>query len=206
MEPEDKILSFLAEPDNIEIAVDVARRIDKLHNHFHAEFWPAVSAELTTRLDQSPYKNTWMISEFNRKHRDNWVNIQITYQLPPNITHTPEILTITLEQGKPLDYQLYFGVKWRNHHGRAANLPEFLTLKEFLRENFYKPKDKLWTIISSTGYSARGDKFLIRMAKERENFIREIVDKPWQLFLLTVDHLTTINQTTLSKLQELPSN
>jgi hypothetical protein len=80
-----------------------------------------------------------------------------------------------------------------------------LALKKYLQANSYKPEDALWMTFTRLDYSARSDNFLVRMAKEPDQFIREIVDKPWRLFTLTANYLHTINQTTLSQHREQPN-
>ena len=53
------------------------------------------------------------------------------------------------------------------------------------------------TFTTNTGYVAGGDKFILRMAEDQDAFIKEMAEKPWQLFEETVDLLNGANQLVL---------
>ena len=63
MNYDEEILEFLAEPGNIDIALDVDRRVKKLKSRLHIEFWEGVVKFLEDQLRTALLTPQWQVLE-----------------------------------------------------------------------------------------------------------------------------------------------
>jgi hypothetical protein len=198
MEIEDPILNFLAQPENLEVAMDAAHNLEKLRDYCHAAFWPALHAEFAARMRNSPYQAEWFISEPHSNHLASYAQIHIEPKAP---TRQDEFLEISFEQGTlAAKYPLYYCIIWTNRQAPSHFTPEWDALQNALSRQGPKLRgNPIFELFVSTGYTPRSDAFLRRMTKDHAAFIKELVDKVWQLFTKNVDLLNAVNRATAAR-------
>lgn len=191
---EQEMRQFLAQPENIRTAMEIARHVEKMRNDAHAAFWRKFEDLLRKRVADSSYNSSWYLTTSDKNFQNAWFNNSIAPQL--RMTHPSAVLLkVALEQNSLGNgYRLYYGIKWTHNRDHRTELPEYKALRSYLLGEGYKLTEREWWMLSKgTGYAARGDSFLYRMAQEPEAFSQEMVDLCWHLFGEAVELMNAFN-------------
>ena len=50
---DDPTLQFLAQPENLPLALEISKKVERLKIELHKKFWPAMTTDLRERLEAS---------------------------------------------------------------------------------------------------------------------------------------------------------
>ena len=195
MSVEQELRTFLSRPENLPTALEVSRHVATLRDELHAAFWPAFEDELRHRLEASVHEPSWYVRQSERNYQTAYDGRSLAPQLA--LSHPDaRLLMVTVEQGTPGDrFPLYYGFRWTHKHGHQTELPEYQALTaHLLRRGKELREGGWWVLIQSAGYAAEGDRFALRMARDANAFIREMVELPWAFFMDTVELLNAFNE------------
>ena len=111
MDSQQKIVEFLAKPENLATALEVAKHIDELRQHLRKSFWNELIHELENHLTLSKYKDKWNIFE-GSKFEDDYPSYYFRVRNKPG-SFTGSTLTVTFEQNSQREgFQFYYGLVW----------------------------------------------------------------------------------------------
>ncbi len=194
MSYDEKILEFLAQPENLPVAMQVADYVQQLREKTHQDFWSMFSDEAIARLESSEYIDDWkIISPPPDRWDKSWERIHLR---PRNLPSSDRpILSVTLEQGTPnFDFVLYYGARWEPEGIKDYASKSHDSLIQKLEEMQITQSNNIWTRWNYMGYKARGGQFIMRMTKDPDSLVDEILDKYWKLFQEVQELVWTVNQ------------
>ncbi|MCA9995626.1 MAG: hypothetical protein KDE56_07765 [Anaerolineales bacterium] len=175
----DPILAFLAQPENLPLALEIHQRVIQLREELHSTFWKSVKVELEQRLSNSPQSQDWeLVDEATKAYNKDWASISLHPKLPNRLFLAPR-----LEQGTPRSgFRLYAGMKWSKEQQKGLpDMLQTLALEKALREHGFR-QTPWWIGVKDLPLWIRKDDFLIKMANEQASFIVEMADNFWSLF------------------------
>ena len=197
MDYQEQILAFLQKPENLPVAMEVAKHVESLRTYLHRAFWKDIILEFKTRLAGSPTAERWVVlapdTEFDRTYK----NIRIHVKSIPDYfkeTH----LTLCLMQATPPAYRLAYGLCWSLKERPVPGSALFKTLIDLSNQAGLSEKNQnpWWPVVSNLDIYPRSDEFMLQYGLQPAEFIDGLADKVW-------DYFTTIEPTLYQLNQEL---
>ena len=194
MDYQEQILNFLQQPENLPVALEVARQVEALRPHMHRLFWDDISHAINTRLSQSSFPDRWAISsagDFDRPYR----NLTIRSRIVPD-SFKGSILVVGLIQHRPPSYQLQYGLLWSPKDRPAPDCPTFRKLMDLSQKAGApeKNQDFWWPANNLVNIFLRSDEFMLQYGLNRQEFIDNLADKIWSYFTTLELTLYEFNQ------------
>jgi hypothetical protein len=193
MSYEDKIIDFLAQPENLSVALEVADYVQKLREQTHRKFWSEFSEVVTDRLEGSEYSDHWV---FERLPDNNWEKNYGICSLRPTLqrrSNSP-LLGVSMQQGSSSNYyRLLMGIQWSQEPTEEIKLPSLEKLILQLEAMNMKQSSKRWPRWNWLQYRIRGEKFLSSFNRDPEAFVNEVVDTYWQFFIQVQPLVAAVN-------------
>jgi hypothetical protein len=190
---QEEIFEFLQKPENLLVALEVAKHVEALRPHFHQAFWKDMEQALRVRLEISASADRWTIST-SGNFDEAWRNLAIRVQyLPP--TFKGSSLQILYMQEAPPNYKLRYGLAWSKNRP-LPNSEAFQKLLELSRSTGVPTptRDVWWPAFCSLNISLRSDEFIQQYGVQSEKFVGELVERIWSYFTALEPTLYQVNQ------------
>lgn len=176
----DPILAFLAQPENLPLALEIHQRVIQLRKELHSTFWKSVKVELEQRLSNSPQSQDWeLVDGATKKYNKDWAYISLKPKAPSGLFLGP-----MLQQAQSsADFRLRVGIAWSEQQQKGQlYMPQTLALETTLKNQGFRQDDLWWIGIKDLDWWIPKNDFLLKMANEQASFIVEIADSFWSLF------------------------
>lgn len=195
MSVDDKAGDFLLDPENLDMALDIVRRLEpikvQLHRLFSSELLNCVVERLNR--DGSIYSDFWEVHLYPEDVPESWAYLDIA---PLVVGHTVQhnIAYVRLEQRG--NFYFYLGVMAPNLGDSESSLEAINKLRTVLAKNGYKPhgNSPWWLGLRRFKPFVRDEDFLLTMAGDRDPFVRQFADNVWNLFADNEPLLREINR------------
>lgn len=174
IELESPIHKYLAQPENLESALDVAAQVEELVPTLHHLFWDAMDRKLTAWFETTPCGENWVLFLSGREER---FGRHPKWGLRPK--NAPiDLLRIEFEQSAVENgSHLFMGVNGNHSYRTDEWKHAFSGLQRQLQSQGYRSNNKWWIGILYLGYAVRSKRFLLRLVREEEKFVDELVEK-----------------------------
>lgn len=194
MSYEDAILDFLAKPENLPIALEVAEYVEKLKDSMLEKFWLEFAAQLEGRFDEAKHAPDWKFRKTNTDNLlDKWTRCAISPNRPASAA--PAYTEVCFEHnGRGWGYRFYLGVRWTKPVEKIDPFPSLERLRKVMLKHGLKKSSSWGPGWKWTPFYAHGETFLIRMGNDPEKFVAEMVGQTWDLFVALEKHLDRVNQ------------
>jgi hypothetical protein len=191
MPVDDPILQFIAQPENLPLALDISKKVERLKVTLHKQFWPAITAELRERLEASEYGDRWqLVGPAKGKETRDWAAASIK----PFPADERVFVYATLEQRtSQSDYRVNHGIHWSQQFHDQFETNAVRALIDRLNQQGFRTNSH-WPGVKPLDLWLRRQKFLLRMANDEETFIKETADILWNLFVEYESLLTAANK------------
>lgn len=190
---EDKVLEYIAQPDNLPVALEVADAVQKLKDTVHRQFWPLFSTEVNQRVAHSEYAEKWIYVPFPQKRIKKEYEVSYLKPNQPQGTGGPVLTVMFGQGGHDNHYRLLSGVNW----GRKLPPPNHPALKDFKKELASRKLTNSWDWWIGwkyLQYSLEGGEFLSKYYQAPNKAVEELADEYWNLFLDLHPLVESINQ------------
>lgn len=195
---DDGVFDFLAQPENLPVALEISTYIDKLKNICHRNFWNKFNLKMKGFLVESDLNKSW---EYKIKLREN------AYLKP---WERNKIVPIGQKEGKPFLYaffgqtsieshfRIYWGVEWNSK-------PEYIKNSTLTKLTDYL---NMWESTSGWSNSVRhcyfdywiySPEFLQKMHENSEGFVTKISNDYFAILSTICPLMEQINQEIISK-------
>lgn len=190
---EDKILDFLAQPENLGVAMQIAEYVQKLREKTHRGFWPMFNDAIKDRLDATDYGGQWIyVPQARDKWRTRWGEWSIR---PAQKSHSNQrVMQAAMQQSTiEANFRLLLGACWTSDPKKGVRSPAFDQLVERLKEMQLVQSNSKWPGWNWLDYQIRSEKFILRASSEPYALVNEIADTFWQFFLDIRPWLEAVN-------------
>jgi hypothetical protein len=190
---EDAVLDYLAKPENLPLAMEVAEYVQILRNKLHEKFWRMYSFQMKERLLASDHGETWEFIPFplNRLKTD-FEGSSIRPKQESEIKTS--VLQVQIIQGNRQDqYRLVRGIRWTGAVGDFDH-PTLRQLKVDLINHNLTYDQWHWVGAAGHQYRPQGVDLMVKMHNEPDEAISEVADEIWELFQDTRLQMEEINQ------------
>ena len=128
MSTEDDIFEYLATPENLPVALEIADYVEQLKHNLHRKFWTTFNPRMEQRLKTSEYGSDWVYHPHPaRRYRTEWGKSYIA-PADENDKKTPQ-LSVAFGQGsRSNDYRFFWGANWNKEPDNFDN-PAMTKLK-----------------------------------------------------------------------------
>lgn len=188
------ILNFLEQPENLPLALEVARQVQNLRPHMQRAFWDEFLLALQTQLSQSLNKDRWEISK-QGGFESPYTNIKIQAKPIPT-SFSGSYLVVSLMQEPPPDYRLRYGLLWARKDRPAPDSDTFRNLLTHSQIFGFSNlnQDPWWPAYQEMNICLRSDEFILAFGTQRKEFIERQVEKIWKYFSALEQTLHELNQ------------
>jgi hypothetical protein len=178
---EERVLDFLAKPENLPLAFEISEYVSILIEKTHLQFYELFSDEMQSRLSGSDFNEDW---KFSHPNQDRWAKSWEKFSIQPRRTRKKDeyYLIISMEQGRPdNDFILSAGVHWRPVEPKfPVRIPQGLlvklkTLGLSRSNNFYPGFQYLPDPI-------RSQEFVLKFHRFPEEVVGNLADQLWEIF------------------------
>lgn len=191
---EDKVLDYIAQPENLPVALEVAEAVQQLREMIHKRFWPLFAHQVQVRLLGSEYADRWKYVPFPEKRlKKEW---EVSYFIPirPKGTESPLLRVMFGQGGRGGHYRLVTGVGWWAKKPPEPNHPALKDLKkELVSRNLTNAWD-WWPGWKVLPYALGGGEFMVKFYHTPNELVDELAEEYWQLFLDLLSVIEPINQ------------
>jgi hypothetical protein len=179
---EDAIIDYLAQPENLPIAIEVSEYIKKLKENLHRQFWQEFNNQMKQIILSSEFSESWEFAPFPiRRLKKEYERCSIRPKNPDD-KKTPALQVMFCHGYRSNYYQFYRGVSW-NDDIKEFEHPLLDKLKAQLIERDLVNDDWRWAGWNWYPYRAQGEKFMLKMYHEPEEMVAELRDDIWKLFI-----------------------
>jgi hypothetical protein len=191
MDPVEDVYTFLSQPENIDIALEIAEYVEKLKGKAHDLFWEAFRLELMRKFSQENIGSTWEYSDKRENETGSWyIRARISQK-----GYSGKNLSLCF--GVVAKDQFYWGV-WK-HNLSDTEIDNYsikdLEMVLFERKITHTGPSPKWIAWGDyTKYQIKNREFLHQIFHDKEKLVSEIVNDFWQLFLECKPILEKINQ------------
>lgn len=194
MDYERAVVDFLARPDNLPIALEVAKRIEKVKDQIQIQFWQQYRDVMGQRLQAASLTERWQMQLTpERKLLDPWAKCHIGYSAPNRQALHLDV-TLEVENPRIVGY-LYYGLRWSEQHSEApdsARMTEIMNVLKMMGLSL-KSKSNWWVMYINLEHRLREEQFLLRYVAEPDQVIGEISERVWTFFAQMREPLETLN-------------
>ena len=190
---DDAILEFLAKPENLPVALEVSRYLEKLKETLLEKFWVMFSERFVNLYKLSDYDQNWNAhSTVEGGSIKSYTKCGVI-PLKASQCETP-LLGVFLENNiKSSGYRFYRGVWWTDSNPTYDPIA-YRDLQSKLNSLGLTNSDSRWAGYHYLGFYALGEKFLFRMGNDPQDFVKEVVQQTWDLFVELEPILSGFNQ------------
>ncbi|MBI1293575.1 hypothetical protein GC175_01285 [bacterium] len=192
MDYEQSVVEFLAQPENLPTALEVARRVEKVRDHLQIRFWHMYRDEMERRQRSSDVASDWRIAlTADKDLLKAWARCSIDYiSVTKGVLHLAVAVEASKQQwGCPLIY----GLRWSQWQQEIPSLPEVTNLRQALKLNNTLAKNSTWWLnYQDSDVGLRRDPFLTRFAAEPNVVIHELSEIVWTFFTQIREPLTAL--------------
>lgn len=189
---EDKALEYIAQPENLAIAIEIAEHVEKLRDDLHRRFWPLFNDLFSNRLANSEHSERWLYSPFPiRRIKSEWEKSFLRYNHAKSKERTT--LQLSFAQGTHDNhYKLFRGVLWTM--GPSELSQSFHSeLRKKLSEKNLTIVEGRWLGLNWYTEALEGADFMLKLYHTPEQAVSGLVDDYWQLFVELQPLLEPIN-------------
>jgi hypothetical protein len=194
MDQQKPIFEFLSKPENLTIALEVAKYADTLRKRLHESFWEEITRALQTRMGASSFTDRWLVStlgDFDKAYASRNIYLKTIPE-----TFTGSTLSVCLMQSAPSGkYRLYYGLVWSKT--RSAPLSDsYSKLLQRSRENGFSEKGQVpwWPACTYLEIYPGTDEFTLEYGVNRAEFIDRLAERVWAYFVNIEAELYQFNQ------------
>jgi hypothetical protein len=205
MNYDDEVVAFLAEKENLPLALEVADRIESVKDMIQREFWVCLRDLLNKELEKSGYSN-WQIDLTDEKELcKNYAQCCIR---PKNGATTSLQLRVAVEQEYGYGvYQLYYGIQWNEEVDTLIQQPLVQKLLKDLESKQFKTELPSWFLgWKYMDYYPRRKDFLLKMAADKTAIVNAVSKDVWSLFKDHVDLITDVNMELIKSTSSAEAN
>lgn len=198
------IEQFLLAPDNFEIALDIAARIEELRRAVYSTFWSNVAAVLEDRLHEADLNSRWTLYR-SPDVTDRWSVLAIASADDPGLTEKlqtlPSRFTVRAEALSGNPTHCSYGVH-RGHEVTENLHPLDRNLSEALSEKGFKPYSG-WSGNRSLERAGlpridNSNEALLLLNEDNHNhearpLARQVAEVMWDLFFVQREKLEQLN-------------
>ncbi len=192
MDSQEQILTFLQKPENLAVALEVAKHVEALRPHLHQAFWKDMHQALKTRLEKPAFADRWVVDSWGNFDQS-WRNLRIRVKFLPE-AFKGSFLSVCFMQGAPTNYQLYYGLYWERKDRPDPDSAAFRTLLSksagFSKEN----KSLWWPTCRDLDIFPRKDEFMRQYGLQPKEFVDGLVEQTWAYFIDIEPTLYQLNQ------------
>jgi hypothetical protein len=192
----DPVSTFLCQPENIAVALEVARQVEKLRDQLHRSFWPAVEKALKARLESSPHAQRWFIAKPG-SYKKNFTNCKFEPRFKPEGRSVSGLFVCFMQGTQDAGFPLNYGIVWspnvpKGPHGSESYSRMIRISGERGFQNKYA--NEWWPACQYLDFSIKSDEFLLQYASNPVKFIESIADLIWDYFTVLETDLFAYNQ------------
>jgi hypothetical protein len=190
---EDKVLEYIALPENLPVALEVAEAVQKLRDNIHRQFWPLFSTEVNQRLTHSVHAETWKYVSYPLSRLKKEYETCSLQSVQLKGIECPVLSVIFGQGGRDGNYRLLTGVAW----GKKIPDPNHPTLKDFKKELYNRKLSVSWDLWPGwkyLDYALEGGEFMAKFYQTPNEVVGELADEYWLLFLDLLPIIEPINQ------------
>lgn len=194
MDYERAVIDFLAQPENLPVALEIAKQVEQTKNHLQIQFWHMFRDDMQKRLQEVDSTENWRaLLTPDSDLLTAYTQCNIRYGLGGA---KPLFLDVTLEAGPPKwDRVLIYGLRWSQNQPVSPNLPTLTQLVHIMTDSGVTfNSSQWWLMYVHMETRLRNDAFLVDFASNPELMIEEIGDIVWGLFQAVSKPLADVNQ------------
>jgi len=190
---EDKVIEYIAQPENLPVALEVADAVQNLRESIHRQFWPFFSEQYQEKLFDSEYTEQWKYFPFPITHLKKEYEISILSPIRPKEQDSSALLFIFGQGSRENHYRLLMGVAWNGVIG-DPNHPALNNLKRQLISQQLTTSWEWWPGWKYLDYSLGSGEFMLKFYHTPKEVVTELAEEFWQLFLELRPTIESINQ------------
>ena len=176
MNYENDIVDFIASPENIEYAFEIAEQIDKVKQKLMTEFWTSLIEKMENFLSKS--KNSdWIVNDLGIEYWNNYAGYDLSWR--PSCTPINLKLSLSQEHVGYGNFKLFWGVLWNREFKSdpEIELVSLNNLKSYFEEQKHLMNGPHWSI-GWNWYELNtvNKEFCIRFSREKEAIILQVHD------------------------------
>lgn len=190
---EDKVLDYIAQPENLPVALEVADAVQQLKEMIHKRFWPLFTQKTQLLLLNSDYSEHWKYVPFPENRLKKEYEVSNIMPVQPKGTESPILRVMFGQGGRNNDYRFVTGVVW----GRKIPEPNHPALKDFKKELVSRKLTGAWDWWPGwkyLPYALVGGEFMVKFYHAPNELVDELAEEYWQLFLDLLPVIEPINQ------------
>jgi hypothetical protein len=184
-------LDFISKDDNLDIALDVMKKLSSFMSDMHKRFWNLFNESMKNRLMNSPYNNAWKYAGHPAKaSKKGWAT---TYFLPKETQRTVFLKTAIGQETDWNDYQLYWGVRWNETQKENIDQYILIELRNYLSAKGMTQSNIRWVGWNELTYHIYSPVFLRRIYLNPNELIEELTALYWDFFVEVEPLISAIN-------------
>jgi hypothetical protein len=191
---EQAVIDFLAQPENLPVALEIARRVEKTKDVLQIQFWHMFRDDIQRRLQEADLTENWkVLLTPDNALLNQYAYFHIRYELGEP---KPLYLDVTVEAGPPKwNCLLTFGLRWSQNQPVAPNQPALTELVQVMTDSgLALNSNQWWLMYVYMEHRLRDDTFLVRFASDPARTVEEIGSVVWSLFQIVSKPLAVVNQ------------
>jgi hypothetical protein len=179
---QDKVLDYIAQPENLPVALEVADAVQQLREIIHRRFWPLFAQYVQLRLLNSEFAESWRYIPFPGTRLKKEYEGSYISPIQPKGTGSPFLHVMFGQGGRDGHYHFVTGVTW----GRKLPDPNHPTLKDLKKELVSRKLTGAWDWWPgwrNLPYALEGGDFMVKFYHTPNEVVEELAEEYWQLFL-----------------------
>jgi len=189
MKYEDKIWDFLAQKENLPIAIEIADSIEKVKRRVGNGFWERVRPSLQRRLEEGGLHGGWC--QELKKDEEGFAFGILLYPKPERDPVALFRYGLEEELEKPARYHIYQGIFPPSPVPRALNKPVSDLQSPLLDEGYEKSKG--WTVWKYIRDFTSENEFVLTVADRGDEFASGVAENFWDFFDATRARVEKLN-------------
>ena len=191
---DEDVYKYLMNDNNLEVAMEMSKFVERLKNTLHESFWTKFNEHIIRKLDEEGLRSTWEYKPKLRSgaFRDEW-GLNSLSTVSKGEGYPSKLFVFFGHTSRESDYQLYWGVHWTKKPPVNFQNPELTKLKVILDRHQMHDAWELSVLIGYCDEKIYDAGFLRSMNDQPDDCVKQLVDKFWQLFLEVKPSIETIN-------------
>ena len=192
MDYESEVVKFLSQKENLPFALEIAEKIVVVKEKLQKDFWKSVEAKLKERLDNSSFRETWMI-KIDEDVLSTWSGLSIV----PITTLQSLHIFPRIEQWSG-DLRLFYGIRYSRKNEEPISIKVLDDFISKLGEENYK-NNSWWIGYKLTDIRPMTNNFLFKVVDNLDAVVEDVINMVWKLFEDKVDSINQINEAIAEK-------
>jgi len=191
-EYENKMCNFLAQKENLPIAMEIADLIGKVQGRIGNEFWERVRASLQRKLEEANLHGSWVCQELKKDKKEDFA---LGVFLDPKPARDPETVfryDISEEEGNTGRYHIYQGICPPSRGGPRAVKKAVSDLQGRLLDEGYE-RSKGWIAWKYIRDFTSEDEFVLTVADRGDEYASGVAETFWDFFQATRARVEKLN-------------